>query len=196
MWHFQSLDPAAAAASNQGRAAIRFSKESHVMQDQERIASLSRRAAIVLTGGLVASLGGHTAEAKKRKKKKPKPFSLVAADMTGDKEVDPNPGDPNATGSGEFVISGDKKGKLTICVEFTFNTTTPDSEVILSHIHQGTATENGNIVVDFNGSLDTCVPISQSLANQIKANPAGFYANIHTNNFTGGAARDQLALLE
>ncbi len=156
-------------------------------------APLTRRALAVAGSGLgMVALGAVSVDAKKKnrkKKRKKKPFFLVAADMTGAKEVDPNPGDPLGSGSAEFTI----KSNGTICATFTFETTTPDSVIQMTHIHQGEDTVNGPVVIDFHGKLSECVPIGKALASQIKANPAGFYANIHTNNFTGGAVRDQLA---
>jgi hypothetical protein len=166
---------------------------------EERSGSVSRigwpavrRRALIAFGALaVSGLGTLPAEARKkkrkRKKKKAQDFLLEASNLSGGKEVDPNPGDPGASGSATFTITANG----TICGAFTFQTTTPNSQILMTHIHQGDAATNGPIVVDFHGQLNECVPIDKDLANQIKANPAGFYANVHTNNFTGGAARDQ-----
>ncbi|MGH2616393.1 MAG: CHRD domain-containing protein [Thermomicrobiales bacterium] len=164
----------------------------------------TRRASVILgsklvaaAGALTAGLRGLSAEAKKkgkgkkkrrRKKKRPSDFRLEAENMTGGQEV-PDPGDPDASGSGTFAI----RPNGTICCEFEFDPGMVASDVTLVHIHEGAAGVQGDPVVDFNGQLETCVPISSNLANQIKANPAGFYANIHTEEFPNGAVRAQLS---
>jgi hypothetical protein len=168
--------------------------------NERRRASATRRAMLWLGSwlGLAASLGAGlapTGAKKKKKKKKKKPprtaFLLQAAEMTGEKEVLPITGDLSASGSATFTV----KTNGTICCDFTFNTTTPSSVVVLTHIHSGGATTNGPVVVDFGGELERCVPISKALTDQLRANPAGFYANIHTNTFPDGAVRDQLSLV-
>ncbi len=157
---------------------------------------LTRRDTIALGGLLtLAGFSASSADAKKRKKKKKKstivPFALQALRLTGANEVDPNPGDPNASGTANFTV--DQSG--TICATFTFQTTTPDSTVTLTHIHKGDATVNGPVVIDFQGQLSECVTgTDKALLADLKANPGGYYANIHTNNFTGGAVREQLQI--
>jgi hypothetical protein len=183
-------------------------------------AALTRRASVIFGGKLVAAAGGLwvalselSAEAKKKnkknkknkgkgkgkkKKKRPSDVRLQAANMTGEKEVETGTNDvndPNGLGSATFNI----RPNGTICCDFEFTTTTPNSDIIGAHIHRGEDDENGPVVVDFMAAeldedLTNCVPISQSLANEIKGNPTGFYANIHTEEFTDGAVRDQLAL--
>lgn len=170
-------------------------------QEREQ-AKMSTRRGMVAFGGVLAALGmrDRASEAKrkkhgkrKHKKRIPTPltlFQLKAPQMTGAKEAAPHVGDANASGSAEFTVKSDG----TICAEFTFQTTTADSEIILTHIHQGGPTDNGTVVIDFAGQLENCVPVAQGLVDQIQANPAGFYANIHTNKFPDGAVRDQLQL--
>jgi hypothetical protein len=54
---------------------------------------------------------------------------------------------------------------------------------------------NGPIVVDFvapNPTSQACTTVALALAAEIKANPAGFYVNVHTGDFPGGAVRGQL----
>jgi hypothetical protein len=165
---------------------------------------LSRRAAVVLgstfaaVSGLFSSLGMLDAEAKnknrkrrRRKNKKRKKgkggFTVVAPDMTGAKEV-PGPGDPLGEGSAECTIKGNE-----ICCNFTFTTTTPNSEINGIHIHEGPPDEDGDIVVPFSTALtDNCAIADEGIAAQIKTNPEDFYVNIHTDAFPDGAVRDQL----
>ncbi len=70
-----------------------------------------------------------------------------------------------------------------------------------AHIHQGGVTvANGPIKVPLNVSglpalrerQAGCVNLTAALANQIKANPGGYYVNVHNNAFPGGAIRGQL----
>lgn len=147
--------------------------------------SLTRRALVALSAMTGVGLVAGDADAKK----KDKPFVLQALNMKGANEVAPNPGDPLASGTATFTV--DHKG--TVCATFTFQTTTPNSTVIMTHIHQGGPTVNGPIVVDFHGMLQECVTVTdKALLADLKANPGGYYPNIHTNNFTGGAVREQL----
>lgn len=65
----------------------------------------------------------------------------------------------------------------------------------LAHIHRGAAGEVGPPVIDFNVNTlvnGTVVGVSQTLLNEIVANPAGFYVNVHTAEFPTGAIRGQL----
>jgi hypothetical protein len=69
---------------------------------------------------------------------------------------------------------------------------------LAAHIHKGTATQNGSIVVDLkpkfaNGKAATCVPIKSSVASAIRKSPSGYYANVHTQKNPDGAIRGQLS---
>lgn len=166
-------------------------RQSDHQVDEQDHASATRRAMLWLGGrlGLAASLGALPAAAKKKKKPPQVEFRLKAENMTGDKEV-PTSGDPNGSGTGAFAV----RSNGTICCEFVFTTSTANSAITDVHIHEGGAGVPGPPVVNFNKKLITCAPIASGLADQIEANPAGFYANIHTNNFTAGAVRAQLSL--
>ena len=66
-----------------------------------------------------------------------------------------------------------------------------------AHIHRGAAGVNGPPVVnldapDNDGDEDDCDRIGDALADEIQANPAGFYVNVHTAAFPDGAIRGQL----
>ena len=161
----------------------------------------TRRAAIALGGGLagLATGGGLwsiDARKKGKKRKKKKKFKtileLAAPEMTGAKEIPAASGDDTGEGSGECTIQ--KKGNdHRICCEFTFSSGT-DEEISGFHIHKGPPDEDGGIVIDFNGDLDTCKSITKALADEIKDDPTAFYANIHTSAFPDGAVRDQLEI--
>ena len=92
--------------------------------------------------------------------------------------------------------------------EFAFTVTglTTTSNITLAHIHTGAAGVNGGVVVNSNLSAATSIPTPAGSAsfqrsgltadvatiNQIVANPAGFYFNVHTTLNPGGVVRGQL----
>lgn len=66
--------------------------------------------------------------------------------------------------------------------------------VTAGHIHIGPAGTNGEIVVPFNENslANGTATITQTLANEINANPTGYYVNVHNSEFPNGALRGQL----
>ncbi|GAB1824159.1 CHRD domain-containing protein [Herbidospora sp. RD11066] len=69
------------------------------------------------------------------------------------------------------------------------------------HIHQGVKGKNGDVKVPFFGAalptslsaIKGVVTVNDAaLLNRIKNNPGGWYANLHTSEFPGGAVRAQL----
>jgi hypothetical protein len=69
------------------------------------------------------------------------------------------------------------------------------------HIHIGATGTNGAVKVPFfgtalpgtlNAAVGTVTVTEPGLLDSIKSNPGGFYANIHTGEFAGGAVRGQL----
>ena len=123
--------------------------------------------------------------------------TLFFAKLTGANEVvgnHSNQGDPDGLGGATVQIDDDA---TTVCFGITVdNLDTPTA----AHIHQGPAGVAGPIVVPFTapnagnpGTTSGCTTgVSQDLINAIKANPAGFYVNVHTTAFPGGAIRGQL----
>jgi CHRD domain-containing protein len=66
-----------------------------------------------------------------------------------------------------------------------------------AHIHRGGPTVSGPVVVPFtppdaNGNASGCTQSTQALVDEIIANPANFYVNVHTKEHPGGAMRQQL----
>ncbi|HZO98469.1 MAG TPA: CHRD domain-containing protein [Gaiellaceae bacterium] len=119
---------------------------------------------------------------------------VLQASMVGANEK-PNAGDPDGTGLGEFILRPDK-GQLCYTLAAS-NIVLPASA---SHIHRGDATVAGPVVIPFtapgaNGTSSACVTVDSGLLKEIIANPGGFYANIHTTDFPGGAVRAPLAVL-
>jgi hypothetical protein len=71
---------------------------------------------------------------------------------------------------------------------------------IAAHIRAGAAGVNGAIVISFlppstlgATSGTGCSSVSPTVAQQVIDNPADFYVNVQTTDFTGGAIRGQLA---
>ena len=136
-----------------------------------------------VSGGERLALGAK----KKGRKKTEKKSKFLASPMTGNQEVPPESGDPIGQGSASFTSQG-----KTMCGTFTLSAATSFS-VTGTHIHEGAAGVDGPIVVDFGATVGSKVCVNAgSVAKRIKANPAGFYANIHTSSNTGGAVRGQL----
>jgi len=112
------------------------------------------------------------------------------ANLTGAQEVPP--ADPDGTGTATIDILGTTVN-YTIIVA---NITPP----IAQHIHIGPAGVNGPIVVNLPGTwvgntLVGSTTTDTATAAAIAANPSGFYVNVHTNDFPGGAVRGQLVRL-
>ncbi len=66
----------------------------------------------------------------------------------------------------------------------------------MAHVHTGAAGTNGApvITMDVTGKgSDMCIAVEPEKLKPIVANPAGYYVNIHTADFPGGAVRGQLA---
>jgi hypothetical protein len=65
-----------------------------------------------------------------------------------------------------------------------------------AHIHVGTAGKSGNVVVPLSTGPrlhhQGCVPASAVLIKSIEHNPSGYYVNIHSAKYPGGAVRAQL----
>ena len=110
---------------------------------------------------------------------------IVAIDLKGSTE-------PNAKGTAVVRI---RQPAGQVCYRLhAENITLP---AVAAHIHRGGAGANGPVVVPFtppaaNGNSDGCTAADASVINDILANPAGFYVNVHTTEHPGGAMRGQL----
>lgn len=117
------------------------------------------------------------------------------ATLTGAAEV-PNPGDPNGTGTAEITLNEDDR---EICWDITVADITLPATA--AHIHVGAAGVPGGVVVTLSapgagGTAEGCssdpVEVTDAIIDAIIANPAGYYVNVHTTDFPGGAVRGQL----
>ena len=113
--------------------------------------------------------------------------------LTGAAEV-PGPGDPDGSGTATITLN---HGQGEVCFEITVaNITLP---AIGAHIHVGAATEAGPVVValtppDESGSSEGCVEnVDRDLIKAIIQNPEGYYVNVHSTEYPGGAIRGQLS---
>ena len=100
-------------------------------------------------------------------------------------------GDPDGTGVASISVAdtGDR-----ICTTLEVRDI---GEVTAAHIHRGSSRTNGAPLVALDlpdgDWLDDCVAIDRRLLNEIRANPAGFYVNVHTAEFPDGAIRGQIS---
>ena len=116
--------------------------------------------------------------------------STLTATLNGANER-PGPGDPD--GSGFAIVDVDPDAGTVRYVISVDDIVTPT----MAHIHRGTSEVPGGVVVDlmpdFEGGVATgMVSASQSLLEEILADPAAFYVNVHNAEYPGGAVRGQL----
>ena len=69
-----------------------------------------------------------------------------------------------------------------------------------AHIHRGGPGTIGPPVVELDApdddDSDDCDAIGDTLLDEIRNNPGGFYVNVHTADFPDGAIRGQIANVE
>jgi hypothetical protein len=119
---------------------------------------------------------------------------FFSADLSGANEVPA--ADPDGTGKALVRITGTQ-----VCFALKYaNITAP----FAGHIHTGAAGANGAVVVPFFAvpggatlpanltGIAGCLASDQATVDSIKANPAGFYVNMHTVDFRAGVMRGQL----
>jgi hypothetical protein len=107
--------------------------------------------------------------------------------MTGSQETPK--GSPTGKGSATITLN---QSKGQVCFKLTWSgIDTPTA----SHIHQGKKGVAGPVVIPFFGGAPKhsgCVKASKSLIGKIAKSPSGYYVNIHTAKYPGGAIRAQL----
>ena len=113
----------------------------------------------------------------------------LVASMSGASEV-PGPGDADGSGRAEITIVD---ATDNICWDLDVRDIAPAT---MAHIHRGGVGIAGPPVVTLepprDGSAKGCTNAPGALADEIEANPGGFYVNIHNAEFPGGAIRGQL----
>jgi CHRD domain-containing protein len=108
----------------------------------------------------------------------------LEAKLSGRNEV-PKAG--AASGEASIQITGTK-----VC--WRFNDLKGFTGATASHIHKAPIGTAGPVVVPLGAAFKKtgCTTTSAALAKAILASPKGFYVNIHTTKFPGGALRGQL----
>jgi hypothetical protein len=116
--------------------------------------------------------------------------SKYVASLSGKKEVG-DKGGPNAKGTFAATVNGTQ-----LCYTLLYSGV---PKPLAAHIHKGTATQNGSIVVDLkpkfsNGKAAACVPIKAAVATAMRRSPAKYYANVHNQKYPAGIMRGQLSM--
>lgn len=113
----------------------------------------------------------------------------MTASLTGAQEV-PGPGDTDGSGRAEITVVD---ATDNICYDVDVRNIAPAT---VAHIHRGAPGEAGPPVVTLeaptDGDAKGCISAPGALADEIEANPAAFYVNIHNAEFPEGAVRGQL----
>lgn len=126
---------------------------------------------------------------------------LLGAELSGKQEV-PTPGGPavgdaDGRAKARILVLGDK-------VIFSLQWSGISAPTAF-HIHEGEKGVNGPIRVAFfadklpdsvTAAAGTVTVTDPKLVAAIRSNPAGFYVNVHTAEFPGGAVRGQLKALD
>jgi hypothetical protein len=139
----------------------------------------------ILAGALVAPAGLAHDHGKHKGKR------LYTTTLKGSKEV-PGPGDPD--GKGHAWVRLDSK-RDRICFKVSAKGVKP---LTAGHIHTGDRTTAGPVFVElFTGGPDSrhrrgCVGVTQEQIDAIRANPSGYYVNVHNDEYPAGALRGQL----
>jgi hypothetical protein len=145
-----------------------------------------KKAALYLVVAMLLAVGAVLADGR--------PYSTT---LTGEAEVTsagvPNQGDLDGEGTATITLN---QGLGEVCFEISVSDITLPA--IGAHIHVGASTTTGPIVVgltapDATGESSGCVSADPALIKAIRQNPEGYYVNVHTTDFPGGALRGQLS---
>lgn len=144
---------------------------------------------------LVAGCGSGGASSKRSSRaglssaRSPGPLRIFAVRLIGGKAETPA-GAPQGTGAAVIAFHGSS----LVCWRFAHLHGFIDAT--FAHIHSGTKSQSGNIVV----ALSTgpalhhqgCVPVKAGLVTAIERHPLDYYVNIHSKQYPSGAVRAQL----
>lgn len=112
------------------------------------------------------------------------------ATLTGAAEV-PGPGDADGSGRAEVSIADNID---EFCYEI--KDVTGIQPATMAHVHRGAIGVAGPVVVTLetpsDGHSKACQKVDETIADEIEANPANFYVNVHNAEFPDGALRGQL----
>ena len=111
-------------------------------------------------------------------------------DLTGEAEVTntgvPNQGDLDGSGTASLTIN---PGLREVCWRIEVEGVDP---ITAAHIHIGSTTTTGPIVVPLNPYTGGCTDIDRELAIAIISDPGSYYVNVHNATYPLGALRGQL----
>jgi hypothetical protein len=152
-----------------------------------------RKIVVVLFALAVAALvtvGPALGAPKKGATKKPPTKKTINVTLKGSNEA-PTKGPAKGTGTAKITLDS-KKGQ--VCFKLTYSHI---DTVTASHIHLGKPGHAGPVVVAFftsskKAKKNGCVTASKSTVAAIIKKPSGYYVNIHTTKYPGGAIRGQL----
>ena len=116
------------------------------------------------------------------------PFTTA---LEGENEV-PVTGDLDGTGTATLTLN---RGTGEVCWSISVSDITLPA--LAAHIHEAPVGVPGDIVVTLSppaadGTSSGCTTEDRALVKEIAKNPEGFYVNVHTTDFPGGAVRGQL----
>lgn len=127
---------------------------------------------------------------------------LPVAAQKGDEEepsvlyVYTSPEGENVVGGGSDEGYADFSAKIdTKAGKICYVLEVGDVVPVAAHIHEGKAGANGGPVVtlEITGpGNEVCMALDAKLAKKVGSKPAGYYVNVHTAEFPGGALRGQL----
>jgi hypothetical protein len=125
---------------------------------------------------------------------------FLGARLSGRNEVPvagkPAVGDPDGSATGVVRVQGDR-------ITFAFSWKNIGAPT-LGHIHQGVAGTNGDVKVPLftspmpdtaDAAAGAVTVTDPAVADGLRTNPSGFYLNLHSKEFPGGAVRGQLTPL-
>ena len=118
----------------------------------------------------------------------------MSASLLGTNEVPPADLDGFGDATLQFFTSG---GGLDGEICWRIRVHNIGLPALMAHIHEGAAGVNGPIVVfltppDATGVSQGCTAVDPDLFLAIGSNPAGYYVNVHTEEFPSGAVRGQI----
>jgi|tagenome__1003787_1003787.scaffolds.fasta_scaffold20986038_6 hypothetical protein len=115
----------------------------------------------------------------------------TAFDVTLVGESESPAGDPVGNGTATVRL---RLGQAQACFKLAAKNL---PAAVAAHIHSGAAGSSGPVVIPLatpgaDGTSAGCASTTRALVASILKNPAGFYVNVHTAEFPGGAIRGQL----
>ncbi len=109
--------------------------------------------------------------------------------LTGPAEV-PGPGSADARGTARITVDAQRD---EVCFELQVSNL---QNVTAAHIHEGSATVAGPIVVTLitpqDGRSEGCIPTPGATVKAIASGKGSYYVNVHSSQYPDGAIRAQL----